>query len=152
MLEGLVRERGGRPVRSVREAARVEADEGFVAVLLEDDGLIPAVAKLSDATPALYLLKEGLVGGPDGEPGCRRIEAAFVARVLDAALAGRVEWEEDPDFGYLIAAEVAGVEPPDDELLIPRLLYARNGRVYEHAALVPRTKEARADVLAEAAP
>ena len=73
----------------------------------------------------------------------------FVAAVLDAAMAGRVEWETDPDFGYEVAASVPGVEPPEDGLLLPRLLYTRADRVYEHAATVPRV---RAEVVALTAP
>ncbi len=69
-----------------------------------------------------------------------RIGEQFVAAVLDAALAGRVEWETDPDFGYEVAASVPGVEPPEDGLLLPRLLYTRADRVYEHAAIVPRIR------------
>jgi hypothetical protein len=68
------------------------------------------------------------------------IEERLVASVLDAALAGGVEWEVDPDFGYEVAASVPGIEPPDDGLLLPRLLYTRADRVYEHAAIVPRVR------------
>ena len=67
----------------------------------------------------------------------------LVTAVLDAALAGEVEWEADPDFGYEVAASVPGVGPPEDGMLLPRLLYTRADRVYEHAAIVPRV---RADV------
>ena len=68
------------------------------------------------------------------------IDEQFVARVVDAALAGEVTWETDPDFGYQVAAAVPGVAPPEDGLLMPRLLYTRADRVYEHAAIVPRVR------------
>jgi ATP-dependent phosphoenolpyruvate carboxykinase len=143
MLAELVRDRGGAVVASPGDAA----DAPFLAVLVEDDGLLPALAKLPAGDPDTYLLKEGLVGGPEGRPGCRRVEPEIVARALDAALAGKVEWEQDPDFGYLVAAAIPGVEPPDDGLFLPRFLYARNGRVYEHAEMVPRVREERAALL-----
>ncbi len=72
----------------------------------------------------------------------------FVASVLDAALAGAVSWEFDPDFGYEVAASVPGVEFPDDGLLLPRLLYTRADRVYEHAAIVPRIRAEVAALIA----
>ena len=73
----------------------------------------------------------------------------FVASVLDAAaLRIRVEWETDPDFGYEVAAAVPGIEPPEDGLLMPRLLYTRADRVYEHAAIVPRVRSEVAALIA----
>ncbi len=99
--------------------------------------MLPAVARLGEGR---YLLKAGRVGGAEGELGSTAIDERFVALVLDAALAGEVEWEVDPDFGYEVAASVPGVEPPDDGLLLPRLLYTRADRVYEHAAIVRRVR------------
>jgi ATP-dependent phosphoenolpyruvate carboxykinase len=107
------------------------------AVLVEGDGVLPAVARL---TGDRFLLKSGRVGGPEGERGSLQIPEALVATVLDAALAGEVEWEVDADFGYEVAAAVPGVEPPEDGLLLPRLLYTRADRVYEHAEIVPRVR------------
>jgi hypothetical protein len=73
----------------------------------------------------------------------------LVTKVLDAARAGEVGWEVDPDFGYEVAASVPGVVPPEDGLLLPRLLYTRNDRVYEHAAIVPRVRAEIARLIAE---
>jgi phosphoenolpyruvate carboxykinase (ATP) len=81
------------------------------------------------------------VGGPEGEAGSRPITEDLIGRVLDAAVAGGVEWEVDPDFGYDVAAKVPGVEPPEDGLLLPRFLYTRADRVYEHAAIVARVRD-----------
>lgn len=109
----------------------------FVATLVTGVGVLPAVARLGEAR---FLLKAGRVGGSEDEAGSLEISAALVVSVLDAALRGEVEWERDPDFGYEVAARVAGVEPPQDGLLLPRLLYRRADRVYEHAAIVPRVR------------
>ena len=87
------------------------------------------------------------MGGDEGESGSLAITETFVADVLDAATAGEIEWEEDPDFGYEVAASVPGVEPPEDGLLLPRFLYTRADRVYEHAAIVPRVREEVAALL-----
>jgi ATP-dependent phosphoenolpyruvate carboxykinase len=107
-------------------------------VLVRGDGILPAVARLSGGR---YLIKAGRVGGPRGEPGSREITEELVTRVLDASQRGEVEWERDPDFGYDVAAGVPGIEPPDDGLLMPRLLYTRTDRVYEHAAKVAELRE-----------
>ena len=106
----------------------------FVAVLCHDDGILPAVAAvepaqavahltLSDSGPVAarataanrfleqlpasgvdaYLVKFGRVGGADPE---RSIEITrdHAAAILDAIAGGTVEWEQDPDFGYRVAA------------------------------------------------
>jgi ATP-dependent phosphoenolpyruvate carboxykinase len=114
------------------------AERGIDAVLARGDGVLPAVARLGGG--AAYLLKAGRVGGGKADAGSLAIGEQFVASVVDAAQAGRVEWERDPDFGYEVAAIVPGVEPPEDGLLLPRLLYTRADRVYEHAAIVPRVR------------
>ena len=118
--------------------AGLVAERKIDAVLVDVDGVLPAVARLTDGR---FLLKAGRIGGPEGETGSREIPESLVTTVLDAALAGEVEWETDPDFGYQVAASVPGVEFPDDGLLLPRLLYTRADRVYEHAAIVPRVRE-----------
>jgi phosphoenolpyruvate carboxykinase (ATP) len=145
----------------------------FVAVLGRDDGVLPAVAALepaqavahltlADTGPVVtraadanrflerleashvdpYLLKAGRVGGTDPE-GSLEIEEEHAAAILNAVLAGTVEWELDPDFGYRVAAEVPGIEGRDRFLLIPRFFYARTERAYEYAALVPELKRER---------
>jgi ATP-dependent phosphoenolpyruvate carboxykinase len=60
--------------------------------------------------------------------------------VLEAAIAGLVEWETDPDFGLEAPAAVPGVAPDDLLTLVPRFLYARTDRVYEYAARVPEVR------------
>ena len=114
-------------------------------MLVEGDGVLPAIARLDRGR---YLLKAGRVGGAAGSAGSAPITHELIAAVLDAEAAGRVEWETDPDFGYEVAASVPGVEPPDDGLLLPRLLYTRADRVYEHAAIVPRVRAAVRELIA----
>ena len=107
--------------------------------------MLPAVARLGEGR---YLLKAGRVGGSDGQPGSLEISEGLIARVLDAARARDVAWETDPDFGYEVAAAVPGVTAPEDGLLLPRLLYTRADRVYEHAAIVPRVRAQVARLIA----
>jgi phosphoenolpyruvate carboxykinase (ATP) len=145
----------------------------FVAVLSRDDGVLPAVAALDPAQAVAhltvggwakvvaraahanrflerlrashvdsYLLKVGRVGGTDPADSLE-VKDEHVAAILNGVLAGTVEWEEDPDFGYRVAVEVPGIDGSDRSLLTPRFLYARTGRVYEYAALVPELKRER---------
>jgi ATP-dependent phosphoenolpyruvate carboxykinase len=150
-------------------AARL-AGARFVAVLGRDEDVLPAVAALepaqavahltlADTGPVVtraadanrflerlrasqvdpYLLRAGRVGGTDPVSSIE-IGEEHAAAILNAVLSGAVEWERDPDFGYRVAAEVPGIDGRDRFLLIPRFLYARTGRVYEYAALVPELK------------
>ena len=145
----------------------------FVTVLLRDDDVLPAVAALQpaqavahltlgDTGPVVtraaeanrflerlqasqvdpYLLKAGRVGGTHPN-GSIELQEKHAAAILNAVLAGTIEWEQDPDFGYRVATEVPGIEGRDRFLLVPRFLYARTERVYEYAALVPELKGER---------
>jgi phosphoenolpyruvate carboxykinase (ATP) len=58
-----------------------------------------------------------------------------------------IEWEPDPDFGYLVAASVPGIEERDSEVLQPRRLYRRTGRMDEYRAHVGRLKLERVEFL-----
>jgi phosphoenolpyruvate carboxykinase (ATP) len=130
--------------------AAVEPAQAVAHLALGDTG--PVVTRAAEANRFLerlqasqvdpYLLKAGGVGGtqPDGSIEVREEHAAAI---LNAVLAGTVEWETDPDFGYRVAVEVPGIEGRDRFLLIPRFLYARTERAYEYAALVPELKRQR---------
>ena len=113
-----------------------------------DDGEVASAQRLAEALdraalPA-YLLTAGRVGGGAADPGSREIPSGLVARVLDAALAGEVDWEADPDFGYELPMELPGIGAEERRILVPRFLYARTDRVYDYAAMVPRLRRERA--------
>src|SRR5262249_48837851 len=104
-------------------------------------------AALAGSGVSAYALNAGRVGGPEGEPGSRAIDASLAASVLDGIAAGTIEWERDPDFGYMTGVAVPGVERGELELLCPRLLYGRGGRPYLYAELVERRLSALADAV-----
>ena len=58
---------------------------------------------------------------------------------------GSITFDEDPDFGYLVASEVPGFDDP--ELLQPRRLYEREGRSDEYDGIVERLKADRVEHL-----
>ena len=60
---------------------------------------------------------------------------------------GTIEWEEDPDFGYQVAAKVVGMEGEDSEILQPRKLYERQGRMEEYDQSVQRLKAERREYI-----
>jgi ATP-dependent phosphoenolpyruvate carboxykinase len=160
---GLVAERGGI-VLADADGWRDRGEARFAAVAVADAGILPPIAGITAAQAAmlllgsgqggsppgvddleesglpLYAIKHGPVAGPAGAPGSTEVEGELIAAVLDATDAGKVEWERDPDFGWLVPARVPGVGSPDAEALCPRLLYAAHDRVYEHAELVVEAK------------
>ena len=60
---------------------------------------------------------------------------------------GTITWDDDPDFGYHVASAVPDFD--DAELLQPRRLYERQGRMQEYAELVERLKAERVARLRE---
>jgi phosphoenolpyruvate carboxykinase (ATP) len=105
-------------------------------------------ARVGSEGPPAYLVSAGRVGGSSADPRSRSIEPELVARVLDAAAAGAVEWETDPDFGYELPMDLPGLEVAERRVLVPRFLYARTDRVYDYAAMVPARQRERAARLA----
>ena len=99
--------------------------------------------ELLDTMPLLevYLLNTGRVGGTDGDDRSKKVRIAHSSAVLQGIVADTITWEDDQDFGYLVATFVPGFG--DDELLQPRKLYARQGRSDEYAAMVADLKESR---------
>jgi len=88
----------------------------------------------------VFVLNTGRVGGTD-EDVSKKVTIPYSSAVVQAIVEGTIEWVTDPDFGYEIAASVPGVD--DIEILQPRRLYQRQGRVGEYDAMVGRLKRER---------
>ncbi|MFA9429757.1 phosphoenolpyruvate carboxykinase [Egicoccus sp. AB-alg2] len=95
----------------------------------------------------VYLFNTGRVGGGDADERSKKVRIPDSAAVQEAIVDGTIEWEEDPDFGYLVPTSLPGIE--DDELLQPRKLYERQDRMDEYRALVERLHTERAEYLAK---
>ena len=93
----------------------------------------------------VYLLNTGRVGGPESDERSKKVKIPHSAAVQHGIVDGTIEWEEDPDFGYAVAASIPGFE--DNDLLQPRKLYERQGRTDEYERIVARLKEDRAAYL-----
>jgi phosphoenolpyruvate carboxykinase (ATP) len=93
-----------------------------------------------------YLLNTGRVGGPDGDDRAKPVRFENARAILAAIVAGSVDWDLDPDFGWLTAAAVPGVD--DAELLQPRRLYQRQRRRGDYRRQVRLAHAAHAAYLA----
>jgi phosphoenolpyruvate carboxykinase (ATP) len=94
----------------------------------------------------VFLLNTGRVGGPDEDERSKKVRIKHSSAIVKGIAEGTIEWERDPDFGYLIARAVPGID--DDEILQPRKLYGRTGRRDEYREHVERLKAERAEFLA----
>jgi phosphoenolpyruvate carboxykinase (ATP) len=93
----------------------------------------------------VFVLNTGRVGGKDDHPGSKKVTIPFSSAIVQAIVEGTITWSQDPDFGYEIATSVPGVD--DAEILQPRMLYERQGRVGEYDAMVARLKRERKEYL-----
>jgi phosphoenolpyruvate carboxykinase (ATP) len=94
----------------------------------------------------VYLLNTGRVGGKADDERSKKVTIPHSSAVVKAIAEQTIKWDEDADFGYEVAAEVPGVDDP--ELLQPRRLYERQGRMDEYRRFVERLKRERAETLA----
>ena len=92
-----------------------------------------------------FVLNTGRVGGGGDHPGSKKVTIPCSSAIVQGIVEGTIEWTEDPDFGYEVAAAIPGVD--DIEILQPRRLYARQGRTDEHEAMVARLKREREEFL-----
>ena len=99
--------------------------------------------ELLDTMPDLevYLMNTGAVGGPEGDPPASKVKIADSSAVITGIVSGTIEWETDPDFGYEVASSIPDF--PDSELLQPKRLYERQGRLDEYAAIVEKLHSER---------
>jgi len=91
------------------------------------------------------VLNTGRVGGGDDHPGSKKVTIPYSSAIVQGIVEGTIEWTQDADFGYEVAAAIPGVD--DIEILQPRRLYLRQGRIDEHDAMVARLKQERKEFL-----
>ena len=94
----------------------------------------------------VYVMNTGRVGGTEGTPGSKKVKIPHSSAIVKAIAEDTITWEPDPDFGYLVAAEVTDFDDP--ELLAPRRLYEKQGRGDEYAGLVDALKRDRREYMA----
>lgn len=93
----------------------------------------------------VYVLNTGRVGGVEGTEGSKKVKIPHSSAIVKAIAEGTIEWETDPEFGYLVASDVPDFDDP--ELLQPRRLYESQGRSDEYRSLVDGLKEDRREYM-----
>ncbi len=93
----------------------------------------------------VFVLNTGRVGGREDDERGKKVKIPHSSAIVQGIVEGTIEWEPDPDFGYEIATSVPGID--DIEILQPRRLYERQGRMDEYQAMVERLKTERREYL-----
>lgn len=94
----------------------------------------------------VYLLNTGRVGGPDDDERSKKVRIPHSSAIVKAIAEDTIDWVEDPDFGYLVAREVPGIDL-GDAVLRPRELYESQGRSDEYRKIVDTLKRERVEYL-----
>ena len=94
----------------------------------------------------VFVLNTGRVGGGADNPGSKKVTIPYSSAIVQAIVTGTIEWVADNDFGYEVASSLPGVD--DLDILQPRRLYERTGRLDEYDAMVARLKRERREYLA----
>src|SRR5438034_6365695 len=53
------------------------------------------------------------IGGDEKDEQSKKVRIQHSSAIVKAIAEGTIKWERDPDFGYLIASEVPGVDDAD---------------------------------------
>jgi phosphoenolpyruvate carboxykinase (ATP) len=94
-----------------------------------------------------FLMNTGRVGGKDDDDRSKKVKIPHSSAVVKGVAEQSISWTGDGDFSYEIASDVPGFD--DVELLQPRRLYERQGRMDEYNQMVARLKSERTDRLRE---
>jgi phosphoenolpyruvate carboxykinase (ATP) len=104
------------------------------------------ILELLDSHPIeVFLLNTGRVGGRDDDDRSKKVGIPDSSAVVKGIAEGAISWTEDEDFGYQVAERVPDIDDP--ELLQPRRLYERRGRMDEYREMVDRLKAERVEFL-----
>jgi phosphoenolpyruvate carboxykinase (ATP) len=104
--------------------------------------------ELLDSHPMeVFVLNTGRVGGKEDDERSKKVKIPVSSAIVKAIAEESIKWDGDADFGYEVAGDVPGVD--DLELLQPRRLYERQGRMDEYDAFVQRFKRERTEALSK---
>ena len=106
--------------------------------------------ELLESSPMeVYLMNTGRVGGRDEDERSKKVRIQHSSAIVKGVAEATISWEDDPDFGYQVAASVPGIDGEDNDILQPRKLYERQGRTDEYAQIVERLKTERREYMAK---
>jgi phosphoenolpyruvate carboxykinase (ATP) len=100
---------------------------------------------MKDSPMEVFLMNTGSIGGDGKAEGSKKVKIQHSSAVVKAIAEGTIKWERDPDFGYLVATEVPGID--DADYLQPKKMYARQGRLDEYNQLVAKYNNDRREYL-----
>jgi phosphoenolpyruvate carboxykinase (ATP) len=95
----------------------------------------------------VYLMNTGRVGGSDEVEGSKKVRIKHSSAIVKGIAEGTIEWTDDPDFGYQVAASVPGIEESDSAVLRPKELYESQGRADDYDKIVETLKGERVEYL-----
>jgi phosphoenolpyruvate carboxykinase (ATP) len=102
---------------------------------------------LADNPLEVYLMNTGTVGGKAEDERSKKVRIPHSSAIVEGVAEGTITWERDDDFGYLVAADVPGIDREDLDVLQPRRLYEAQGRLDDYKALVERFHRERTQFL-----
>jgi phosphoenolpyruvate carboxykinase (ATP) len=94
----------------------------------------------------VYLMNTGWIVDDVGA-GSKKVKVRHSSACVQAIAEGGIDWVEDADFGYALAAHVPGIEPDDEDLLRPRARFEALGRLDEYDAWVTKLNSERSAFL-----
>ncbi|HEV7241368.1 MAG TPA: phosphoenolpyruvate carboxykinase [Thermoanaerobaculia bacterium] len=100
---------------------------------------------MKDSPMEVYLMNTGSIGGDGKAEGSKKVKIQHSSAVVKAIAEGTIRWEKDPDFGYLVATVVPGID--DTDYLQPKKMYERQGRLDEYNQLVAKYNNDRREYL-----
>jgi len=89
----------------------------------------------------VFLMNTGRVGGQEAIEESKKVKIPHSSACVKGIAEGTIKWEEDQDFGYMVASEVPDLE--DMEIVQPKKLYERCGRLDEYNSMVENLKSER---------
>jgi len=89
----------------------------------------------------VFIMNTGRVGGNSDNQDSKKIKIPHSSAIVKGIAEGTIKWEKDPNFEYMIAFNVPGIE--DEEILQPKKLYKRRDRLDEYNKIVERLKKER---------
>ena len=106
--------------------------------------------ELLESSPMeVYLMNTGRVGGRDEDDRSKKVRIQHSSAIVKGIAEGTIEWEQDRDFGYLVAKSVPGIDLEGEDILQPRKLYERQSRSEEYNQMVERLKIERREYMAK---
>src|SRR5712692_3555721 len=126
------------------KSLRVPGTNPFFPLLHAQQG--NRMLELMKSSPMdVYLMNTGRIGGDEKDERSKKVRIQQSSAIVKAIAEASIKWEKDPDFGYLVASEVPGID--DHDYLQPKKMYERQGRLDEYNQLVEKYNQDRREYL-----